>query len=327
ISGFPEDAVEAGQPAPRVRVDFRHDLNGTFSVVKAELLKEIKEAAPAPEAAAPADAAAPTGAEATAPAPTAPAKKRVKRVELTVTATLQVGAMSRPALAEAIASEGRMRAQDADIHATHDVRNSLEAYVYNTRDALYGDLGMYGSESVKEALTGKLDDAESWLYDNMEADKATFQAKLAELKSVGGPLYSRKYEAEHRAEASKTLLDAVETYRAVLNDSTGKYAHLLDTDRDALRAACSEAENWFRSKQEAQAALQLWDDVVFTVADINAKRETLVRECRPIANKPVPPPAAAPAPAPVPAAAEAPAPAAPETADAPAAAEPKMEVD
>ena len=110
---------------------------------------------------------------------------------------------------------------------------------------------------------------------------------------------------------------AVDEYRAVVNNRSGKHGHLSESDHDTMRAACSEAEDWFRTKQMEQAELARTADPVLKVAEIEAKRTALVRELKPIASKPVPPPTPAPTPAPAPAPAASP-PAAAASAGAPA---------
>jgi heat shock protein 4 len=311
ITGFPADAVEAGAAAPKIRVDFKLDLNGIFSVSRAELLKEIKEASPAASAdgsaGAPMDTSSPTpGGDAAGAGGDAPKKKRFKKVELAVVPSATAG-LSQPQLDAFASAERKMIKQDADIHATQDARNTLETYIYNTRNALGESLETYSAPAEREGLEGALGDMETWLYgDGFEADRGTYEAKLKELQARGNPLFARKYEAENRGAAGDALLRAIDSFRAIIQNREGKHGHLSDTDHDTMRAACSEAESWYRGKQEEQGALDLTRDPVLRTADINAKRDALVKELMPIASKPVPPP---PAPAAPPAAAPAPAPA------------------
>jgi heat shock protein 4 len=327
LSGFPAEAAEAaaGPAPPKVRVDFKHDINGIFSIARAEVMvskevpaeAEAEAAAPAAPAAAaangdkmdtsvpgeagaaPAADAAPAAAAAAAPAAEAPKKRRVKRFDLAV---LPAGgrslALSAAEVARLAAAEAKMIAQDADIHATQDARNTLETYIYNTRNALEDALIPYGTAAEREALGGALSDMESWLYgDGFEADRATYAAKLKSLQALGNPLIARKAEHEGRAEAGAALLRTVDDFRAIINNRDGKHAHLSDSDRDVMRAACSEAEAWFRGKQDEQGALDLTVDPVLKVGEINARRSGLVKELAPIANKPVPAPAPAAPPA------------------------------
>ena len=313
-------ADEPGSVPPRVRVDFKHDHNGTFSLVKAEVLREIKEApaaaatdatpapmavdtpavAPADASAAPADAAAAAPTTAEAPKP----KKRYRRTDLPFHAT-GVGSLSAGVLNAAIAAEKEMVVRDNEIRATHDMRNSLEALIYATRSALEESLSQYIDSAGREVLAEQLNDAESWLYgDGFEADKATLEGRRKALVALAAPLQTRKWEAENRYDAVQNLLKLIEDFRGAADNVSGRHAHLSDSDRDSIRAACKEAEAFLKDKQAAQAARELTQDPAFKVAEVVAAKDRLTKELSPIANKPVPlvappapaPPAAPPAP-------------------------------
>lgn len=296
---IPTDAVDASAPAPKIRVDFRHDMDGTVSIVKAELLKEIKEPAPA---------AAEGGDKMDVSAEAAPVEgsgkagpKRYKRVEVPVIPVAGCHGMHKDAIAAASALEKQMAAQDADIHATQDTRNTLETYIYNTRAGADGELAEFGTEEEKGTLVATCSDAESWLYDNMEADRATFQAKLDELKRHGDKLYSRKFEQEHRGAAGDTLLASIEEFRSIMNNRDGKHSHLSDDDRAIIRTSCDDASAWYFNMKEQQATVESFKEPVLRIAEIGAMKDNLVKQLRPIANKRVPAPAPAPTPAPAPA--------------------------
>ena len=291
VGGFP--ALENGV-VPKIRVDFRHDENGIFSVVRAELLKEIKEdeAAPAPD-----QQPAPT----TPPAPDQPKKKRYKRFDLKVeggsTASIDAATMK-----SFIEKENHMNAQDAEIRATQDMRNSLEAYIYSTRSALEESLVTFTTSTEREQCMNALNDMESWLYgDGFEADKKTYQNNLKELENRCNKIFSRKWESENRYNAIQALNDTIENYRGVMTNRTGRHAHLSELDRDTIRAACSEAESWLKGKTDEQSKLELYQDPALKVGDISAVRDRLDKELRPIERRAPPAPAPAPVPAPAPA--------------------------
>lgn len=314
---LPADDIEMGGAAPKVRIDFRHDHNGIVSLVRAEVLREIKEAPP-PAAPAAADASAvpmavegaAESAAAVAPAPDASAagavdvaapapKKRFRRAELPFRAS-GLGSMAPEAVSSAAAAEKAMIARDNEIRATHDMRNSLEASIYSTRSALEEALSKYADASTREYISNQLNDAESWLYgDGFEADKKTLEARRKDLLTMAQPLQSRKWEAENRYDAIQNLVKIIEDFRGVADNASGKHAHLSDSDRDTIRAACRETESFLQAKQAEQSKLELHQDPVLRVAEITTAKERLSRELAPIANKPVPPPpviAAPPAP-------------------------------
>jgi heat shock protein 4 len=292
VTGFPAGAEAAAPGGVKVRVDFRHDADGLFSVPSAELLKEIKEEGEAEAAAGEAGAA--------------PKKKRFRRVDLKVEGGSAYG-MEAAALRAAVEAELRMIATDAEIRATQDMRNSLEACIYNMRGALEDALRPFSTDGEREGLQAALSDMESWLYgEGFEADKKTYAAKLKALEARGAPISLRKVESEARYGAGQALLATVEDFRGIVANRTGRHAHLSDADRDVMRAACAEVETWFRGKQEEQGKLEMWQDPVLKVSDMSAARDRLVKELAPIANRPPPAPATAPAPAAAPAAAAAP---------------------
>lgn len=303
ITGFPADAIVPGQAAPKIRVEFRHDLDGLFSVVSAQLMKEIKEdtpvASPPPAGAAAeakeGDAKMDVEGGAAAAAGEPAKKKRFRPVALKFESHPGSG-MDAASLQAAIEQEKKMMAADAEVRATQDMRNSLEAYIYATRSGIEDTHRPYSTEAERDSLNSALSAMEDWLYnEGFEADKATYAAKLKELQSQGNPIAARKWEADNRYNAMQALEQAINDFRAVQMNATGKHGHLSDADKDTLRAATSEAEDWFRTQQMEQGKRELFQDPVVRVADIVAAKDRLIKELTPIANRPVPAPAPVPA--------------------------------
>ena len=305
ISGFPADLTTE---STKMRLQVKYDFDGLVSVTHAEVLREIKEA-PVAEAAV-AAVAAPMTAPATDVAPEAGAtddmpasvgaeapttkKKRFKRIDLKVeldTSSAVAGGtglspgagMSAAALRDAVDEELRMCRTDADIRATQDTRNSLEAFIYSTRSALEDSLRAFGTEAERASVSALLTDTETWLYgDGFESDTATYKAKLKELESKTAPLQSRKWENDNRRPAGEALMAAVDEVRAVVANRTNRHGHLSDSDRDILRAAAEKAEHWWREAQDAQKDRELFQAPAVATQEISAKREQLMRECAPI---------------------------------------------
>jgi heat shock protein 4 len=311
VSGFPADL---GAEVPKVRLTVKYDFDGCVSISSAEVLREIKDAAPGADSAAPAGegaegAAAAAAAEGgAAPADGASkAKKRYKKIALKV--ELEAGhsssgvgpgqGLSVVAVREGVEAEIRMNRSDADIRLTQDTRNSLEAFIYSTRSDLEGGLKPFGTEGERGALSSALGDAETWLYgDGFESDTKTYKAKLKDLETKAAALMGRKWESDNRRPSGEALLALVEDIRAAVSNRTQKHGHLSDSDRDVLRACADKAENWFRGVQQEQQSRELFQDPTVKVADISARRDALLREASPILNAKPPAPAASAAPPP-----------------------------
>lgn len=311
IGPLPEDVLEGGKA--RVRVSVKCNESGVLSLANAEALKEIKEdpvkmeedaAAPAGpaegEAAKPTEgeaAPAPEGEAAAAPAPEAaqqaakPVHKKYKKIPLEFKRT------ARPSLLQAwVEEEDKMAAQDASIRETQDCRNSLETYIYKVRGDMEDSLVPYTTSEEREKVTSKLWEEEDWVTgDGFESDKATFQKHLDELTALCQPFYVRKEEAEGRYSTVEKLQNTIGHFKTVLENSSGQWNHLLDTDFDALRSGINGAAQWLKDKQAEQSSRELYQEPAFTCAEVNAVTEQLIRDLRPIELKPVPKPVQPPA--------------------------------
>ncbi|KAJ8962992.1 hypothetical protein NQ314_005631 [Rhamnusium bicolor] len=97
--------------------------------------------------------------------------------------------------------EFKMIASDKQEKERADVRNAFEEYVYELRSKVSSEdeLAPYILESDRDALVLQLDDMENWLYeDGEDCNKQVYIDKLAQLKSIGEPVQTRKIECELR---------------------------------------------------------------------------------------------------------------------------------
>ena len=208
---------------------------------------------------------------------------------------VQPGAgMSAAALRECVEVEIEQCRRDADIRATQDTRNQLEAFIYSCRSALEDALRAYGAEAERAAVAEALGATETWLYgDGFESDSKTYKAKLKELEAKCAAMQARKWESDNRRPSGEALMASVEDVRAAVANRTNRHGHLPESDREILKAAADKAEAWWTALKAEQAKRELFQDPVAKVADIAARRDLLLREVTPILNQK---PAAAPAP-------------------------------
>ena len=256
-----------------------------------------------------------SAAAAAAAAPVVP-KKKFTRVALpTPTPTLPSG-LTPAALSAAIEGEKAMVHRDTEIHATQDMRNSLEAAIYSIRGSLEDAWSTFSTGGEREVLSKLLDALEEWLYnDGFSADKATYKGRLDELQGKAGPISTRKAESEGRYAAVSALQEVCARFRGVMENTTGKHGHLGEADRDTLRALVVNAEKFLAEGTAAQKAKESYEDPVLKCSELVAWKDRLEKELGPIERRPVPPPPAPAAPPAAPvdatpaAAAEAPKPA------------------
>lgn len=126
-------------------------------------------------------------------------KQILKSVELPIE-SLTTG-FSQVEINQYTEQEFKMIAADRQEKERADARNAFEEYIYELRGKLSSDddLATYILENERSVLIKSLDDMENWLYDEgEECNRQVYQDKLAELKSKGEPIQTRKVEHELR---------------------------------------------------------------------------------------------------------------------------------
>ncbi|GLC40661.1 hypothetical protein PLESTB_000035600 [Pleodorina starrii] len=314
--------VPPGAETAKIKVRFTLNMHGLVYVEQVQSIEEVEEEAAAP-APAPADvkmddaaaAAAGTNGEAAAAAPDAAAaagngpapmdsaaakKKKVKKTDVPFTAAAVCG-YSKSQLDDYFEREHQMQAADRLQEETNERKNALEGYVYDLRNKLYDMYAPYIKEADKEVLQGQLTAMEDWLYDEGEdTTKSVYIAKLEELRAKGAPVERRYTEDQTRGSALGALRSTLEHYRSLAASDRPQYAHISPEERSAVSKECDAALAWLDERLALQSNLTKADEPAILTADINKKRETVERVCKPIMSKPAPPP-----PSPAPAAAAA----------------------
>ncbi len=297
ISGM---AVTDDEVPPKIRCDFKQDEFGLFRVVKVEQMREIPDAAspepvkadaPPAEGKEDGEAKKSDGGESKEESKPAEVKKKFSVVKLNVESVFNQG-YNEAELLNARAREESFLASDSLIKATMDAKNSLEEFVYSTRDKISGDLKDYGTGSERESLQEALSTMENWLYDEgYDVEKEVYDEKKKSLVDLKHPFAFRQQEAEDRPRAADNLREEIAANLAIVNSEDEKYSHLSDEDRDNVRSACEAAEKWLNEKLGLQADKNLYEDPIVKTKDIEQETSGLHTKCRPVVTKrkPAPP--------------------------------------
>ncbi|KAG2501566.1 hypothetical protein HYH03_000072 [Edaphochlamys debaryana] len=302
--------VPEGQETAKLKVKVSLNLHGLVHVEQVQAVEEIEEegAAAAPSDVKMDDAAA--GAEAGAngeagagPAPmdtaapaAAPKKKKVKKTDVPFQVSGVCG-YTKAQLDDYFEKECQMQAADRLQEETNERKNALEGYVYELRNKLSDAYAPFIKPADREALSAQLNAMEDWLYDEGEdTTKSVYIAKLDELKAKGAPVERRYAEDQTRASALEQLRSVASSYLALARSDKPALAHIGADDRATVTKECEAALAWLSEREALQKQLTKADEPAILTADINKKRETVERVCKPIMTRaPPPPPAAAPA--------------------------------
>jgi hypoxia up-regulated 1 len=104
------------------------------------------------------------------------------------------GRLTESSLATSALQLEKLNLQDAEKRQTAEAKNSLESYIYATKDKLESleDLEKVSSEQQRDALHVELGEAEDWLYtDGEHATAAEFTMRLQALESSVKPIFFR----------------------------------------------------------------------------------------------------------------------------------------
>ncbi|CAD6501254.1 BgTH12-01506, partial [Blumeria graminis f. sp. triticale] len=135
-------------------------------------------------------------------------KSQVRKGELPISsATSGLDDSSKSASAE---QEAAMIMEDKLVSDTEEKKNELEAYIYEMRNKLDDQYSEFASEEEKLKLNERLTATEDWLYDEGEdATKATYIAKMDEIRMLAGPITQRHFDkVEEERAAAQAIADA-----------------------------------------------------------------------------------------------------------------------
>eukprot|EP00898_Chlorokybus_atmophyticus_P007497 jgi/Chlat1/7749/Chrsp66S07221 len=216
-------------------------------------------------------------------------KTRVRRTDIPVKA--ETTGLPPADLAQAVEKEFDMKFQDKIMEETKERKNAVEAYVYSMRNQLTDKLADFATPEQKEALLGRLQETEDWLYDEGEDEsKGVYVSKLEELQKFGDPIEERAREYETRPAATQLLSEAMNSYRQMAQTNDERFAHIDPAEKAKVLKECDDISSWLQDKTGQQSQLNKTDPPALLTQDIEKKRETLERFCKPILSKPKPKP-------------------------------------
>ena len=113
-----------------------------------------------------------------------------------ITITNDKGRLSKEDIERMVSDAEKYKDEDNLHKETIESRNGLESYVYTTLSTINNDeLKDKIEESDREAIQTKLTEVQTWLDDNMDETKETYEEKKKECESVIHPIMTKLYSA------------------------------------------------------------------------------------------------------------------------------------
>ena len=230
-------------------------------------------------------------------------KKVTHKIPLTVTSASPATTAAPMSAADKRAAKARLgafRAQDDKKKAIAIAKNSLEAFIYNTRNTI--NEGNWDEVSVgeqRDALFNALNEAEEWLYEQKDDDDTHYTAKLAELQELATPIrlrFTELTELPKALEASRNIFNHSNTQ---VDDYTANRKWVSASELQRLANMTQEGEAWLSEQVTAQEALSKHDVPIITstiiyqrlmpIADLSAQLNKIrkpAEKAKPKAAKP-----------------------------------------
>lgn len=200
-------------------------------------------------------------------------QKPIRRLDVHITENVY-GAMTADEFALAKEKELQLVQQDVNMEQTKELKNTLESYVYDTRNKLQSTYRSFASDPERDGISFNLQQTEEWLYeDGYDESKDVYAEKLEDLKKMVDPVKQRYQDEEARAEATQNLLNNIIEYRMAAGSCS-------PSEKEAVNSECKKAEQWIRERSQQQDTLPKHADPVLWSGEIKRKTEALDAMCK-----------------------------------------------
>lgn len=115
-----------------------------------------------------------------------------------ITITNEKGRLSQEDIDRMIREAEEFADEDKETKARVDARNALESYIYSMKNSIEDaeKLADKLSDEDKATITETIEEAQTWLNENIEASKEDFQDKLTEVEGICKPIVAAATEEE-----------------------------------------------------------------------------------------------------------------------------------
>ncbi|KAL3679219.1 hypothetical protein R1sor_022175 [Riccia sorocarpa] len=166
--------------------------------------------------------------------------------------------LSEKDIKEALVRMEKLHQKDAEKKKTAEAKNSLEAYIYATKDKLESMDGVetVSTEEQRDNLRAELNEAEDWLYtDGEDATAAEFKKKLENLKKSGDAIFFRLEELSARPTAVTEARAYLQTVTETLDQWGESKPWIPEKSKDEVRNEVHSLKQWLDDMEGQQSKL------------------------------------------------------------------------
>eukprot|EP00246_Nothoceros_aenigmaticus_P009891 TRINITY_DN2591_c0_g2_i2.p1 TRINITY_DN2591_c0_g2~~TRINITY_DN2591_c0_g2_i2.p1 ORF type:complete len:624 (+),score=158.76 TRINITY_DN2591_c0_g2_i2:87-1874(+) len=222
-------------------------------------------------------------------------RKRTIRVPLKVKdVTSGPGrAVSDEAVTKAVQRISELNMKDAEKRKTAEAKNSLEAYIYATKDKLDSLQGIekVTTEKQLEGFKSDLVEVEDWLYtDGEQAPAVEFVDRLSSLQKVGDEIFFRLDELKTRPAVLQYAKDYFVELETIFTRWDDEKPWISDTQKDEVKRDWRSFEKWLGEKETQQKKLEHHENPALVSEDVFVKIAGLKDKVSKVGRTPKPKP-------------------------------------
>ncbi|KAI5072480.1 hypothetical protein GOP47_0012586 [Adiantum capillus-veneris] len=197
--------------------------------------------------------------------------------------------MSKEARLEASLRLEKINRQEEEKRLTAEAKNSLESYIYSTKEKLESTDGIkkVTTEEQREHFQDKLNAAADWLYEE-EASGSEYKERLDALKAVGDAMFLRLAEVESRPAAVEFARTYVGDLKETVDGWSKSKPWISESKKNELLDSAEALLKWLAEKQSEQQIKQAHEDPAFLSEDVYFKVTRLEQKLSKLSKTPKP---------------------------------------
>ncbi|XP_065026045.1 heat shock 70 kDa protein 17-like [Musa acuminata AAA Group] len=203
-------------------------------------------------------------------------KKKTFRVPLKVVekSSGPGSVLSKDSFSEAKIRLGALDKKDAERRRTAELKNSLEEYIYSTREKIEdnAEVGKVSSEEERSFFVEKLSEVQEWLYtDGEDASASEFKERLESLKAIGDPIFFRLNELTARPLACEHARLYLNDLQKIVNNWEMNKPWLPKDKTEEVLSEAEKLRNWLEGKEEQQKRTSILSTPIFESEEVYQK--------------------------------------------------------
>ncbi|KAJ6870208.1 heat shock 70 kDa protein 17-like [Populus alba x Populus x berolinensis] len=203
-------------------------------------------------------------------------KRRTFRVPLKIVEkTVGPGMpLSEEYLAQAKRKLEELNEKDAERRRTAELKNTLEGYIYSTKEKLETteEFEKISTDDERKSFIEKLDEVQEWLYtDGEDATAKEFQERLDSLKAFGDPIFFRYKELSARPTAIELARKYIGELQQIVQGWETKKPWLPKDRVDEVVSDADKLKSWLEEKEAEQKKASGFSTPVLTSEEIYSK--------------------------------------------------------